>query len=81
MTSTVQCGGNRRGGLNTVGKTSGIEWGAGAISTARWGGVLLREVLMFSGLLTPASAGQLGVQHVQFEGAEGLMASIPVEKV
>eukprot|EP00658_Telonema_sp_P-2_P026675 TRINITY_DN20798_c0_g3_i1.p1 TRINITY_DN20798_c0_g3~~TRINITY_DN20798_c0_g3_i1.p1 ORF type:complete len:457 (+),score=118.61 TRINITY_DN20798_c0_g3_i1:37-1407(+) len=80
VVSTVQCGGNRREALNHVRKTSGISWGPGAISTAKWGGVLLRDVLMYSGLLTPSSAERLGVKHVQFEGAEGLMASIPVEK-
>eukprot|EP00656_Telonema_subtile_P009952 TRINITY_DN14731_c0_g1_i6.p1 TRINITY_DN14731_c0_g1~~TRINITY_DN14731_c0_g1_i6.p1 ORF type:complete len:263 (-),score=57.28 TRINITY_DN14731_c0_g1_i6:64-852(-) len=35
---------------------------------------------MYSGLLTPESADRLGVKHVQFEGAEGLMASIPIDK-
>lgn len=31
----------------------GISWGFGAISTARYEGVLLRDVLRYSGLLTP----------------------------
>ena len=35
-------GGNRRGGLNEVRRTAGNAWGAGAISNAEWGGVLLR---------------------------------------
>jgi hypothetical protein len=43
-------------------------------------GVLLRDVLMYSGLLTPDRAEEVGVRHVQFEGAEGLQASIPIEK-
>ena len=29
VTSTIQCGGNRRHGLDQVQKTSGIGWGTG----------------------------------------------------
>lgn len=77
VTATLQCGGNRRGALNEVRKTSGNAWGIGAVSTAKWGGVLLREVLQASGL---SSARQAGVEHVQFEGVDGTCASIPAEK-
>jgi sulfite oxidase len=80
VTATLQCGGNRRAGLNKVEKTSGIEWGTGAISTATWGGVLLRDVLLYSGLLSPEIAKEQGVEHICFTGQDGLMASIPMEK-
>jgi len=43
--ATLQCGGNRRGEFNSEKQTSGNAWGGGAISNAKWGGVLLREVL------------------------------------
>jgi sulfite oxidase len=36
VTTTIQCGGNRREGLNKVLKTSGIGWGFGAISNAEY---------------------------------------------
>jgi hypothetical protein len=45
--------------MNKVTKTSGIAWGYGAISTATWEGVLLRDVLMYSGLLTPERANDI----------------------
>jgi sulfite oxidase len=80
VTATLQCGGNRRSGLNRVLKTSGIDWGFGAISTARFKGVLLRDVLLYSGMLTPELAESLGVRHIIFEGEDGVQASIPIEK-
>jgi hypothetical protein len=64
--------------MNKVTKTSGIAWGYGAISTATWEGVLLRDVLMYSGLLTPGRAHDINVQHVQFEGAEGLQVECSI---
>jgi len=80
VTTSVQCGGNRRSGLNKVEETSGIPWGPGAISTAKFGGVLLRDVLKHSGLLTPKTADKCGVKHVIFEGHDDMQASIPIEK-
>jgi hypothetical protein len=49
VVATLQCGGNRRHGMNAVHKTSGIDWGFGAISTAKWGGVPLRDILLYAG--------------------------------
>merc|ERR1719159_101011 len=80
VVSTIQCGGNRRGEFNTVDETSGIPWGCGAMSTARFRGVFLRDVLTFSGLMTPESAERDGVRHVIFEAEDGMQASIPIEK-
>ena len=46
VVATVQCAGNRRAGLLAVRDIPGeIPWGAGAISTARWTGVSLADVL------------------------------------
>ena len=80
VTATIQCGGNRRGELNTVRKTSGNAWGCGAISTAEWEGVWLRDVLRASGVATEAEVEGGAVAHVQFEGEDGTKASIPVDK-
>ena len=77
VTATLQCGGNRRGGLDEVKRTSGNAWGAGAISNATWGGVYLRDVLAHCGLQSPM---RRGVRHVQFEGDDGTKASIPATK-
>ena len=80
VTASLQCGGNRRGELNSVRPTSGNAWGLGAISNASWTGVPLRDILKASGLATEAEQAGGVVQHVHFEGADGTKASIPVEK-
>lgn len=80
VVTTVQCGGNRRSGFNYIQSTSGISWGPGAISTAKFGGVLLRDVLRYTGLVTPESADADGLKHVIFEGFDEMQASIPIEK-
>mmetsp|Transcript_6837 Transcript_6837/g.19846 ORF Transcript_6837/g.19846 Transcript_6837/m.19846 type:complete len:582 (-) Transcript_6837:255-2000(-) len=77
---TVQCGGNRRGEYNDVRKTSGNEWGTGAISNARFGGVRLSDVLRDAGVSQPAEAVRAGVQHVHFEGSDGCRVSVPAKK-
>lgn len=45
VTTTLQCSGNRRSGFNDLRRTSGTPWGQGAISTAKWGGARLADVL------------------------------------
>ena len=74
VTTTIQCGGNRRGGFKK--KTMGTQWGIGAISTAEWEGVLLRDLIM-----TRQDVKNGKVKHVHFEGIDGVKASIPIEKV
>jgi len=51
ITVTLQCAGNRRGHMNQSpnGKTSGLAWDVGAIGTAEFTGVRLRDVLLASG--------------------------------
>ena len=80
VTATLQCGGNRRAEHNAVEETAGTPWGAGAASTARWGGVRLRDVLRAAGLGSVRDAERAGARHIVFTGADGLRASIPVEK-
>lgn len=48
VTTTLQCSGNRRSGFNDLRRTSGTPWGQGAISTAKWGGARLVDVLMLA---------------------------------
>lgn len=80
VVTTIQCGGNRRSELDKVKKTSGIPWGPGAISTARWGGVYLREVLMHCAGLSLEGMEYNGLRHVICYGVDGMQASIPIEK-
>ena len=80
VTTTIQCGGNRRSGLNAVQKTSGISWQFGAVSNAKWGGVLLRDLLSFAlHPVSPELCEREGIRHVQFLAIDGLAASIPIE--
>jgi sulfite oxidase len=58
---------------------SGTDWNLGAISTAKFAGVSLKEVLAHCGHDHSHTTKQ-GVQHVVFEGADGVSASIPIQK-
>lgn len=56
VVATVQCTGNRRAEMKAVPapgggghQIKGLDWRAGAIGTAEWGGVLLRDVLLAAG--------------------------------
>jgi sulfite oxidase len=79
VTCTIQCGGNRRSGLDKLEKTSGIGWGTGAVSNAEFTGVLLADVLKAAGLGDPEVCRQNNVKHIQFQAADGLQSSIPIE--
>ncbi|QDZ17568.1 sulfite oxidase [Chloropicon primus] len=80
VVATMQCGGNRRGGLNGVDDTKGTSWDVGAISNAEWAGVSLLELLRHMGVEGPEDAEKKGIKHVQFESHDGMTASIPIEK-
>ena len=43
----MQCAGNRRSEMNRIKLVKGLNWGAAAISTAEWTGVLLKDVLRY----------------------------------
>jgi sulfite oxidase len=60
-------------------QTNGLQWIPGAISSADWEGVLLRDVLADAGLdiWSPSDA----TKHAQFMGQEAYDASIPLVKV
>jgi len=81
VTATLQCSGNRRGGYNDFERTSGTSWGQGAISTAKWGGVRLRDLIKHMGLEDEFDAQENGkLEHVRFHAMDGMMASIGIEK-
>jgi sulfite oxidase len=72
LITTIQCGGNRRKEYNKVDKTSGTPWNIGAISTAKWTGVLLSDII---------KEYDKDIKHVQFESVDTLKASVPIEKL
>jgi sulfite oxidase len=81
VVATLQCSGNRRSGFNVFERTSGTTWGQGAISTAKWGGVRLSELLKNAGLGDAIEAqSKGGMEHVRFYAVDGVMASIGIEK-
>jgi sulfite oxidase len=81
VTATLQCSGNRRSGFNDLKRTSGTPWGQGAVSTAKWGGVRLSDLLELAGLRDAIEAQEkLGFEHVRFHAQDDMMASIGIEK-
>ena len=55
--------------------------GQGAVSTAKFTGVKLRDLLIAAGLTDPIAAQQdLGIEHVRFYAIDGMTASIDIEK-
>uniref|UniRef100_A0A8C8SKS2 Sulfite oxidase, mitochondrial n=1 Tax=Pelusios castaneus TaxID=367368 RepID=A0A8C8SKS2_9SAUR len=66
VTATLQCAGNRRSEMNHVRPVKGLEWGIAAISTARWGGARLRDILAYAGY----GGEETGEWHVCFEGLD-----------
>jgi len=79
VTATLQCSGNRRSHMTAGSRaTNGLQWGVGAIGTAVWTGILLRDVLKDAGM--PVDDLPEDVRHAQFSGSEAYGASIPIEK-
>lgn len=81
LTSTLQCAGNRRKNMTThAKKTNGLQWTTGAISTAEWEGVRLRDTLEDAGLNVRNIAEEEDAKHAQFVGLEAYGGSIPIDK-
>jgi sulfite oxidase len=84
--SSLQCGGNRRAAMTALERTNGSSWEISAISTAKWTGVKLRDVLYSLGITEDSLYGDEDnenkplIKHVHFVSADGLEASIPVRK-
>ena len=92
VTTTLQCAGNRREDMHSEHAIFiAPHWVIGAMSTAKWGGPKIRDVLKYCGLDVDKMA--LGestpedyIKHVQFEGYDtdetGLCygGSIPIDK-
>jgi sulfite oxidase len=93
VVTTLQCAGNRREDLHDRDHKIFISphWVIGAMSTAKWGGVKLRDVLQDCGMDVDAIAlgrerPPNGIQHVQLEGYDHdetgytFGGSFPIEK-
>jgi sulfite oxidase len=83
LTATVQCAGNRRRDLIAVAPIPGeVPWDAGAISTARWRGAPLRDVLSAAGVEDGSGhVAFLSFDQVERDGQRfGFGGSIPLAK-
>ena len=92
ISTTLQCAGNRREDLHDGDHKIFIapHWVVGAMSTAKWGGVRMRDVLKHCGLdvdgMAMGDVNPKKAKHVQFEGYDidetGLCygGSIPIDK-
>ena len=63
VTATLCCAGNRREEQSKIKPVSGVQWGAGAIGNAKWGGIKLADLLRHAGLKESA-------KHVWFDGLD-----------
>jgi sulfite oxidase len=82
VVATLQCAGNRRSEHGRTRKVGGVQWDAGAIGNARWGGAPLGGILRRAGV-------KAGARHVSFTSLDACAtpggkvpfgASIPIEK-
>lgn len=83
LTATIHCAGNRRAELMQVAPIPGeTPWGPGAVGTARWAGVSLREALLAAGVRDGARhAAFTGLDEVAVgEGSTHFGGSVPIEK-
>ena len=83
VVATLQCAGARRAGLAAVREIPGeTPWGSGAISTAEWGGVRLRDVLDAAGVQDSATDVSFWAPDVSRipEPPESYGSSIPLRK-
>jgi sulfite oxidase len=83
VVATLCCAGNRRADLAELAEIPGeTVWGAGAIGTARWGGVRLHDVLETTGVRDGAAhVALLGAENaVEAEPTQPFGASIPLAK-
>lgn len=84
VTATLTCAGNRRSEHAAVQPMGGLQWDAGAISTARWTGASLADLLAAAGV-------REGAKHVWFQGRDQVRekdgslgtfdGSIPLERL
>eukprot|EP01083_Nonionella_stella_P048245 129113_1 len=79
VSMTMMCTGNRRGEFNKYGLTMGLPWHNGSISTAKWKGCALKDVLNDAGIFYNDMLNK-GYKFVTFWGTEDYHISIPLRK-
>lgn len=74
VVTTIQCGGNRRTDTPHRDSVKGLAWTSGAIGTAEWKGVWLRDVLHF--LEGPARLDPTSTTSLNFMATQTTSASV-----
>src|SRR6267143_3830719 len=77
-TVTLECSGNGRAYADPP--VAGVQWEKGAVGTARWTGVLLRDVLAKAKLKATAMHVILNGADVPVRAVPDFVRSIPIEK-
>ena len=70
LIATMECAGNGRAFLNPA--VPGEQWQLGAVSTADWSGVSLRDLLIPAGV-------RVDTVEVQFQASDGFARSLPID--
>src|SRR5437588_2662470 len=78
QTVTLECSGNGRAYADPP--VAGVQWEKGAVGTARWTGVSLRDVLAKAQPKSAATHVILNGADVPFRGVPDFVRSIPMEK-
>ncbi|OQR99410.1 sulfite oxidase [Thraustotheca clavata] len=79
--TTIQCAGNRRAEMSQIKQVNGLSWDTTALSTAKWTGVYLSDILAFYGIV---DEDEVGIKHCHLEGldrditGQAYGASIPI---
>ncbi|KAF6031291.1 SUOX [Bugula neritina] len=66
MDATMQCAGNRRKEMSQVKEVKGLSWNCGSISTAKWTGARLTDILKAMGFKDE----DFNKKYIQFEGLD-----------
>ncbi|ESN96168.1 hypothetical protein HELRODRAFT_163202 [Helobdella robusta] len=74
ITTSVMCAGNRRSAMHETKPVKGLQWSAGAVSTAKWKGIKLSDLLKDLGITEDSKAC-----HIIFQGADTDIESKPYE--
>ena len=78
MTATLECAGNGRGFYQPA--VAGVQWGRGAVGTARWTGVRMADVLKRAGIRSAARFVVMDGADRPFGSMPDFVRQLPIEK-
>lgn len=78
MTVTLECAGNGRAFFEP--SVAGVQWGRGAVGTARWGGVRLADLLRRAGVKRGTAFVRVGAGDRPFGSQPPFVRQLPLAK-